>query len=151
MIRIQHSVQVSCPTNEVFEYLTTVENLSNWQANVVRARRIDDGPLRGGVKFEQTIKLGGRQLPSVCTVTDFHANDRFAFSMQSAGPIDCDAHFDLQPLLSGTRLTLSGVARLKGFWRLLQPLAAMELKRETEKEIQEIKRLLEAEVPMPVR
>ena len=71
--------------------------------------------------------------------------------MKSTGPVDCDAHFDLQPVPGGTRLTLNGEARLKGFWRLLRPMLATGLRRETKKELETLKRLLEAEVPMHAR
>ena len=151
MIRIENSVQIGRTRDEVFGYLTNVENLSKWQDNVVQARALDDGPVRVGFKFEQTMKLGPRRIPAVCTVTDIKPNERFAFSMSSAGPVDCNAHFDLQPVLSGTRLTLNGEARLKGVWRLLRPMLVAELRRETKSELEAMKRLLEAEVSMQAR
>jgi uncharacterized protein YndB with AHSA1/START domain len=151
MIQVENTVQISRSRDEVFEYLTQVENLVKWQANAVQARALDDGPLRMGFKFEQTLKFGPQAFPAVCTVTDIKANERFAFSMKSAGPVDCDARFNLQPLLGGTNLTLNGEARLKGFWRLLRPVFAAGLKSETRKELQTLKRLIEAEVASSAR
>lgn len=104
-----------------------------------------------GSQFEQIMKLGQRLIPSLCTVTELKTNERFAFSMTSDGPIDCDAHFDLQPVVGGTRITLDGAARLKGTWRLLRPLIAIELRRETKKELETLKRLIETEAPVPAR
>jgi hypothetical protein len=151
MIHIEHSIQVGRPRNEVFDYLTHIPNLTKWQTNVVDATAISEGPMAIGFQFEQTVKLGPRQIPSICTVTDIKTNERFAFAMASDGPVDCDAHFDLQPVQGGTRITLDGEARLKGLWRLLHPIAATELKSETKKELETIKRLLESTAPVSVR
>jgi uncharacterized protein YndB with AHSA1/START domain len=148
VIRIQSSVQINRSREEVFAYLTKVENLTRWQANIVEARPLDGEPLRTGSRFEQTMKLGRWKIPAVCTVTEHGASERFAFSMSSAGPVDCQARFDLHPSLGGTRLTLDGEVRLKGFWRLLRPLVVMGLRQETKSELVALKRLLEAEVPM---
>jgi hypothetical protein len=63
--------------------------------------------------------------------------------MRSNGPLDCDAHFELQPAASGTRLTLSGTLRIKGFWRLLEPFLARDIKKETREEMEALLRLLE--------
>ena len=62
----------------------------------------------------------------------------------SDGPLDYEGSFNLQPVAGGTRLTLTGSARLKGLWRLLQPLLAGDLRRETHTELETIKRLMEA-------
>lgn len=50
----------------------------------------------------------------------------------------------LEPVGSGTRLTLRGSARLKGAWRLLRPLFASDLRREARNDLAALKRLVEA-------
>jgi hypothetical protein len=95
--------------------------------------------------------MGPCQVRGFCTVTELKANEGFAFSMKTTGPIDCDAHFDLQSVPGGTLLTMIGEARLKGLWLLLWPMLAAGLRRETKKELAALKRLLESEVSMRAR
>jgi len=146
MIRIDSSTQIARPRDEVFAYLTDVENIPHWQTGIVQSRPISEGPFRVGYQFNETVKAGPWRMAALCTVTDLKLNERFAFVMTSDGPLDCEAHFDLQPVAGGTRVTLEGVARLKGIWRLLQPMIASELRKETSAELETLRRLLESEV-----
>lgn len=148
MIHIEHSISINKPRGEVFDFLTNVENLPRWQANIVHSTPISDGPVRVGFQFEETINVMMRKIRAVCTVTEVRANERFAFEMRSNGPLDCDARFELQPVANGTRLTLIGTARLKGIWRLLKPMVAAELRKETLVELMAMRGLLEE--PQPV-
>jgi hypothetical protein len=101
------------------------------------------GPSAWAYQFEETAKVGPWKLHNVCTVTDLKANERFAFEAKSSGPLDYEGSFELQPVTGGTRLTLRGAAHLKGFWCLLQPVLAGDLRKETLREMETIKRLLE--------
>jgi hypothetical protein len=112
---------------------------------VIQSKRLTEGPVRVGFQYEETAKVGFWNLHTVCTVTDMKVNERFSFVAKSSGPLDYDGRFDLQPIAGGTRLTLSGTARLKGIWRLLQPLLASDLRKETRTELATIKLLLEAQ------
>ena len=147
MIRIDGSTQIDRRRDEVFDFITGVESLPKWQSGVIESKPLSDGPVRVGYQFSETAKVVFWKLRTVCTVTDLKANERFAFVAKSDGPLDYEGSFDLQPVAGGTRLTLSGWARLKGIWRLLQPLLAGDLRRETRTELAMIKRLMEADVP----
>jgi uncharacterized protein YndB with AHSA1/START domain len=146
MIRIDSSTQIARPRDEVFAYLTDVENIPHWQSGVVESRPISEGPFRVGYQFSETVKAGPWKLNALCTVTDLKPNERFAFVMTSDGPLDCEAHFDLQPVAGGTRVTVEGAARLRGIWRLLQPMMASELRKETKAELETLRRLLESDM-----
>ena len=148
MIHIEHSISINKPRGEVFDFLTDVENLPRWQANLVKSVPLSDGSVRTGFQFEETINVMMRRIRAVCTVTEVKASERFSFEMRSNGPLDCDARFELQPIANGTRLTLVGTARLKGIWRLLKPMVAAELRKETLVELMAMKGLLEE--PRPV-
>jgi len=148
MIHIEHSISINRPRGEVFDFLTDVENLPKWQANLVQSVPLSEGPVRAGFQFEETINVMSRKIRAVCTVTEVRAPERFAFEMRSNGPLDCDARFELQPVANGTRLTLIGTARFKGVWRLLKPMVAAELRKETLVELTAMKNLLEAPEPV---
>ena len=149
MINIQVSTQVSRPRSEVFEFLTEVDNFPRWQSGVSEAASLTPGALHVGSQFTEAASIGPWKLRIVGTVTDLKVNERLAFQARSSGPLDCDVRIDLQPIAGGTRVTLSGAARLKGFWRLLQPMLARELRNETQAELASLKQLLEAPATQP--
>src|SRR4051812_20464506 len=120
MIRIESSTQIGRSREEVFDFLTDVERFPQWQSGVLEVKSLTPEAPRMGSQFNESFKVGPWKLRGVGTVTDFRAGERFAFTMKSSGPLDCEVHFDLQPVVGGTRLTISGRARLKGIWRLLQ-------------------------------
>jgi uncharacterized protein YndB with AHSA1/START domain len=144
VIRFEHTVQIGQPREMVYDFLTDVENLPRWQSGVVQSRPISSGPMTPGFQFEETAKVGPWKLRNICTVTEMRPAQRFAFAAKSSGPLDYEGSFDLQPVAGGTRLTVSGSVRLKGLWRLLQPLLAPDLRKETRTEMANLKALLEA-------
>ncbi|HXH23074.1 MAG TPA: SRPBCC family protein [Dehalococcoidia bacterium] len=149
MIRIELSTQISRPRDEVFEFLTDVGKLPKWQTGVVQSKAVSEGAMRVGYQFEETAKVAFWKLHTVCAVTDIKANERFAFTAKSNGPIDYHGQFDLQPVAGGTRLSVTGSVNLKGLWKLLQPVLAGDLRKETRAELETIRRLLEAGAPAP--
>jgi uncharacterized protein YndB with AHSA1/START domain len=144
VIRIESSTQIDAPRERVFAFITDLDNLPKWQTGVIESKLKSEGPVRVGFEFEETAKVGPWRLRNVCRVTDLKPGQRFAFEAKSSGPLDYDGCFDLQPVAGGTRLTVSGTARLKGLWRLLQPLLAGDLRRETRTELESLRRLIEA-------
>ena len=147
MIHVECSTQVARPREEVFDYLTNVDKLPSWQSGVTEATRITQGPIGVGTQFRQNARVGPWKLDILCTVTDVKANERYAFSARSTGPLDCDVAFDLQPVAGGTRLTVNGGAQIKGLWRLLSPMLAMGLRKETRQEIETLRLIVEAGRP----
>jgi len=145
MIRFQHSVQIDRHRDAVFDVLTDVEKLPLWQSGVVQSRAISQGPVRPGFQFAETVKVGFWKVDTVCTVTEVKPGQRYGFEAKSSGPVEYAGFFELQPVASGTRLTVNATARLKGIWRLLEPLLSSDIKRETRTEMANLKRLIEAE------
>jgi uncharacterized protein YndB with AHSA1/START domain len=47
VIRIEESVEINRPVEEVFSYATTPENFPEWVGNAIDVRKDALGPLRG--------------------------------------------------------------------------------------------------------
>lgn len=144
MIHFETSTQISRPRDKVFDFLTDIEGLPRWQTGIVQSQRLTQGEFRVGSQFKENAKVGPWKLQTTCSVTDLKLNERFAFEAKSTGPLDYEGYFELQPVSGGTRLTLKCRGRLKGLWRLMQPVLSRGLRRETRAELATMKRLLEA-------
>jgi len=150
MIQVECSTQVARPREEVFEYLTDVDKLPSWQSGVTAVTRVTQGSVRVGTQFRQQATVGPWRLDVLCTVTDVKTNERYAFQARSTGPVDCDVAFDLQPVSGGTRLTVNGRAQLKGVFRLLRPMLARGLRKQTQQELETLRLIVEARQPVAV-
>jgi uncharacterized protein YndB with AHSA1/START domain len=58
MINIELSVQIDRPCERVFEYLTNVGNLPEWQNGVIQSKGLTEGPVSIGFRFEEQAKVG---------------------------------------------------------------------------------------------
>ena len=65
------------------------------------------------------------------------------FLITSKGPMECNGQFTFAPAGAGSTLTLDGNFRLKGFWKLMTPIAGREIRRESGRELVTLKAILE--------
>jgi uncharacterized membrane protein len=62
--RIERSIRIDAPLEEVFDVLTDLDRLPDWATTVVENHDVPDGPLRPGQRFRQTVRVAGRNLES---------------------------------------------------------------------------------------
>ncbi|MES2210025.1 MAG: SRPBCC family protein [Chloroflexota bacterium] len=87
------------------------------------------GPFRWAMEFVVTEALPGR---------------RIAWRTAGGGPFTGDITLDLEPSDGdSTRATYHGEIKLKGLWRLLSPIMAMEVREGEARELRRLKSLLE--------
>ncbi len=145
MIKIASSTQIRRSTRDVFDYLADLDNLPKWQSGVLESQVVTPAPVRVGTVFEETVKVGPWRVRTTCTVTELLADRLFSFKGTSNGPIEYQGSFEMQAAEGGTRLSVAGIARLKGLWRLLEPLLAGDLRKESRAELEAIRSALEGE------
>jgi uncharacterized membrane protein len=120
MARIEHSVEIKRPTEEVFSYLTEVPNLPEWQSGVL------------GMKAESTLE-----------VTEHKPNELFELRVVD-GPVHLDVSHQLTPTEEGTRLHVIVDGDPGGFAKLAGPLILRTVRRELEFDLGTLKDILEA-------
>ena len=78
-------------------------------------------------------------------VTEYEPGQAFAFEV-SSGPMASRARYSVEPAGAGTRLTASGEAEVAGLYRLLAPIIVRTVKKHSEADLANLKRILEASV-----
>ena len=63
-MRIQESVQINRPLEDVYEYVANPENLPEWTGIVIETRKDTPGPLLEGSTFTSVAKFLGRRIES---------------------------------------------------------------------------------------
>jgi uncharacterized membrane protein len=141
LARIEHSVVIKRPAEEVFLYLTEVPNLVEWQSGVLEAR--GDGPLRNGSTLTELRKLLGMRAESTLEVTEHRPNELFALRVID-GPVPLQVSHQLTATDEGTRLHVVVEGDPGGFVKLAGPLIMRTVRRELEFDLGTLRDLLEA-------
>jgi uncharacterized protein YndB with AHSA1/START domain len=74
MIKIEHSMLINRPIEEVFAFATDIDKLPQWNTLIVEAKKTTDGPMDVGTKIEIVNRLLGRQMKNTYEVTQFEQN-----------------------------------------------------------------------------
>jgi carbon monoxide dehydrogenase subunit G len=148
MTTITQSVTVNRPVEEVWTFISNFENTTRWSRGVLEAKQTSDGPLGVGSTLQTVVKAFGRRRTADYLVTDYEPNHAFAFKVTS-GPMTSRARYSVEPAGTGTRLTASGEAEATGLYKLLAPLLVRILKRHSQDDLANVKRILDATVRPP--
>lgn len=147
MIALQHQIEIDRPVAEVFHFITDVENVPRWQPAVIESARLTEGPLRVGTQFREVAKMMGRRVTTVCEVTELVKERKIGWKASSSGPFSYQTTYTLTADGPKTRLDIVGTFSLKGLWRLIEPLARSEVRKESAQELVAMKTAIESRPP----
>jgi carbon monoxide dehydrogenase subunit G len=148
MIKLAQSVTVNRPVAEVWTFISNFENTTRWSRGVLEARQTSEGPMGVGSTLQTVVRAFGRRRTASYLVTEYEPNTAFAFEVTS-GVMTSKARFSVEPAEAeaGTRLTASGEVDAVGPYKLLAPILVRTLKRHSEDDLANLKRILEASIP----
>lgn len=69
MARVEHTVDIKAPIDQVFAALTDPKRAPEWNNNVVEVRDVSDYPVKKGSSWRQTTLVVGRKVDLMCRVT----------------------------------------------------------------------------------
>jgi uncharacterized membrane protein len=147
VIRVEESVEINRPVDEVFSYTTNPENLPHWAATVREVRHADapgGSLLREGGRFTLMQEALGRRFEAPFEVTDYEPNRRYAHRGTEGHPVPVTMVLAYEPLSSDeTRFTPRIEAEAGGFFGLVGPVFKKVLRRQMRTNLQTLKELLE--------
>jgi uncharacterized protein YndB with AHSA1/START domain len=123
MTKIERTLTIHRPLEEVFAYLSDVEHGPRYISGQREAHKTSSGPMGVGTTFVTSGKFLRRG--TTCEVTEYEPNLRLAW--QATSGARAATTWDFQPSGPSTRITFTRVADAHGFFRvprsLLQELA----------------------------
>ena len=145
MIKIENSIVINRPVDEIFEFMANSENNPQWQSGTQEVRKTSEGPIGVGTTFTSVSQLLGKRLESVVEYTAYEPNKRVAGKVTS-GPVPFQFETTFEPAAEGgTKVTGGGEGDVGGFFKLAEPLVARMLKRQFDANNANLKDLLEAQ------
>jgi carbon monoxide dehydrogenase subunit G len=144
MIKVEGSEVINRPKEQVWKFLTSVENASKWDTGIIEAKQTSDGPVGLGTILEAVSESRGKRRNLKVEVTEYDPNKRVAWTID-AGFGTGKSIYTLESAGSGTRLSKSSEVELKGFFKLLTPIIRRRFnKEEIELDLDNIKRNVKA-------
>lgn len=141
MIRIELTVEIGRTPGDVFELLSDVERLPEWQTSAVEAHT--DGPLAQGSRITEKRRLLGREVDSELEVVAYEPPKRLILR-SLGGPVKFTVDHELAAQGDGTRLTLVAEAEPGGLMRLTGPMIARTAEQQFRQDFDRLKELLES-------
>jgi uncharacterized protein YndB with AHSA1/START domain len=141
MIQHEVTIHLNRPVEQVFAFLADTGKVATWQSNLIKMEQLTEGPLRAGSRFREVRRLGRWQSEIQAEITAFEPNKRFETKTTTKPQVTVSYSFEAED--GGTRLKHKFVMLTSGLMRLLEPLIAASIKKESESDFETLKRILE--------
>jgi uncharacterized protein YndB with AHSA1/START domain len=141
MTHAEHTVTISRPPQDVFDYLADGTHNRDWRDGVVEISRTSAGDGQGATYRQVMAGPGGRRIDGDYRVTVFDPPRRLEFVV-TAGPARPTGVFELSEAAGSTRLRFSLDLKPSGALRLMTPMITRQLQREVA-QLDNLKAILE--------
>ena len=144
MIRVETSVTIDRPVEDVARYLADIERMTEWSDMTV-SRRLTDGPTREGTRAYAEVAMGPMKLGWTWQVTDLQTSGGFGFKTISRSALGMDGRIGItRQGPDATKVDYTVEVHTHGPLRLLEPLLRSEIARNEAAEVTRLKARIEA-------
>jgi len=141
VIRIELTIAIERSPEDVFELLTDIGRLPEWQTSAIEAH--SDGPLEQGSRVIEKRRLLGREVDSELEVVAYEPPTRLPLR-SLGGPVNFTVDHELAAKDGGTKLTFVAEAQPRGALRLAEPVLARTAEQQFRQDFDRLKELLES-------
>ena len=142
MIQHEVSIHLNRPVEQVFAFLADTSKLQSWQSNLIKNELLTQGPLRTGSRFREVRLINGKESEIQGEITVLEANKRL--ETKTVTKPEARVSYSLDPEQGGTRLKYNIVIVTSGPMRLLEPMIASAMKKESASDFETLKQILES-------
>ena len=143
-MEVTTSVDIAAPPEEVFAYLSEMENNPKWQSGMVSARWTSDSPIGVGSTYDQVATFLRRKIESTFEVEAYQPGRMIrASSTASSFPITFTRM--VEPPESGTKVTAIITGDASGFFKLAEPILRMMVQRSVDGDYRNLRKVLAPE------
>jgi hypothetical protein len=143
MVDVETEIVIERPVDEVASFAAAPENAPAWYKNIKEATTLGPGPLRAGSKTRFVARFLGKRMEYTYTVKRFEPG-RILVMGTTDGPFDMETTYAWDAVDGGTRMRLRNRGKDKGLAKLAAPLMSAAIRRANNKDLRNLKRLLEA-------
>lgn len=138
--KVEDSVLIHRPVDEVFAFLADAENDPKWRSGVLDIRRTGGSGV--GTTYEQHVAgPRGRPIRADIVITEFQPSSTIAFQT-TAGPVRPVGRYELRKEDGDTAVLFRLEAEVRGLKAVLAPMIRRTMRREVA-HLADLKRVLE--------
>jgi uncharacterized protein YndB with AHSA1/START domain len=141
MIKVEKSVLIQKPVEDVFNFVTADGNYTKFQAGVVDVIELGARNTIGS-QFTEVRKFMGQEMHTTLEITEFVPNQRWAAKVVK-GPVPYNVLVTYETSDGGTRYTTCVEGEPTGFFKIAEGLVAGQLEKSLEEDGKKLKELLE--------
>jgi uncharacterized protein YndB with AHSA1/START domain len=144
MARIEESVEIKCPADKVFSYVTDAKSWPKWHSAMLEAEQTSPGQIGMETTFRGANRVMGRRMEWTSTVTEHEPNKMWGENITS-GSTQIKEHLTFDPVEAGTKFTLVYEMQVGGFLKLFSPMVVNAERKQTKGNLSKLKSILEAQ------
>jgi polyketide cyclase/dehydrase/lipid transport protein len=129
MARYSDTLETPRPRRDVAAYLSDFSTTQEWDPSVVRAERLDDGPIGVGSRFRVVARFLGRRAELTYVVVRHDPGEQVTLRGENATVVSLDTMRFSDTPSGGTRVSYEADLTLKGRLRALDPLLRLAFNR----------------------
>lgn len=142
MISLESEIFINRMPEDVFAFVFEPANVAQWQESVVLAEFTSEGPLGMGSTWRNVSKMIGQEIDIEFEVIDYDPPHRLCYKSLS-GPVQTKTCVTFESQNGGTLLTFSGEGKPGGFFKIAEGILRKRLESQFEKNLKNLKTLLE--------
>ena len=113
-MKTRQSVAINLPAEEIFAYMSDLENVVDWSGAMIAVRKISPGMLHVGATLRSTIRFLGRWMDITFEIVEYEPSRYFTMKSLS-GATPCLFCYQFEPTGDGgTNVSLETVIHLTG-------------------------------------
>ena len=144
MAKIEESVEIKSPVDNVFSYTTDAKNWPVWQTFITGAEQTSQGQMGLGTTFRGTNRMMGLGMKWAAKVTEYEPNRKWGKNI-TAESMAIEEELTFDPIEGGIKFTILYDMKIGGFLKLFSPMVVSTMRRETKKSINNLKTILESQ------
>lgn len=144
MARMEKSVDINRPVEEVFAYATDIKNWPKWHETIMEAEQTSAGELGVDTTFKGKASMEGRTAEFTGKMVEYDPNKR-SRKVMDFGNFTNEDELTFEPIDGGTRFTLAYDVKVHGFAKLLSSRLNSAMRKELEQAMNSLKTILETQ------
>ncbi len=144
MAKLEHSVVINRPVEEVFEFMNNIENEKLYRTDLLESEQTSEGSIGVGTTTREVSQFLGRKIETTSEVTEYIKNKVVA-SRSTSGPIPFKFRTRFEPVEEGTKVTMEFEGEVGGFFKMAESLVLKMGMKQIEKDFNTLKEILEAD------
>lgn len=142
MVDVETGILIRRPRPEVARYAADPGNAPQWYRNIHSAQQLSAGPVETGSRVAFTARFLGRKLSYIYEFLEYVPGEILVMRTVQ-GPFPMQTTYTWTDEDGGTRMTISNTGSPSGFSRIAGLLMEPMMRRESRKDLQRLKSLLE--------